>query len=379
MVDDCCCEIETVESHIDEFHKTILALTKTKFFRYFKVNFIRECPFWVEEYLCSISEGGGGCGVCTCEDHEIPELWKRESEAVDRTLGPGLNQWSDDDEDVWTYHDPNDQDSLYINLELNPEHHTGYGGYNSTRIWAAIYKENCFHSDGEPCFEERVFYRLLSGFHASITLSVCENYHNSTTGVSEPNTDCYFHRVGKFTDRLKNVYFTLLFLLRATQHAASYLHEYNYNTGDPSEDSQASQKISELFHLQLLQLHNPTFNDSELFSQDATGDLKRQFRAKFRNISEIMDCVACESCKVHAKLNILGIGTALKILSSTDKRESIIRNLQRNEIIALVNTLAKYSTAVQTIRKMEDRLRHKAEMTDIQQDPPLQKGDHDEL
>jgi ERO1-like protein alpha len=50
--------------------------------------------------------------------------------------------------------------------------------------------------------------------------------------------------------------------------------------------------------------------------------------------SEIMDCVACESCKVHAKLNILGIGTALKILfSAPDKRESVIHNLQRNEII----------------------------------------------
>lgn len=54
-----------------------------------------------------------------------------------------------------------------------------------------------------------------------------------------------------------------------------------------------------------------------------------------------MDCVACESCKVHAKLNILGIGTALKILfSAEEKRESVIRNLQRNEIIvsrSLVN------------------------------------------
>lgn len=88
---------------------------------------------------------------------------------MNRTLGEGLKRWSDDDEDMWTYRDPNDKgdpavvmilirdcdltflsnaDMMYINLELNPEHDTGYGGYNSTRIWAAIYKENCFHSDG---------------------------------------------------------------------------------------------------------------------------------------------------------------------------------------------------------------------------------------
>jgi hypothetical protein len=43
---------------------------KTKFFKFFKVNFVRECPFWVEEYLCSLTEGGG-CGVCACEDNEV--------------------------------------------------------------------------------------------------------------------------------------------------------------------------------------------------------------------------------------------------------------------------------------------------------------------
>jgi hypothetical protein len=35
---------------------------------------------------------------------------------------------------------------------------------------------------------------------------------------------------------------------------------------------------------------------------------------RFRNISRIMDCVTCEKCRVWGKLQILGIGTAIKIL-----------------------------------------------------------------
>lgn len=35
---------------------------------------------------------------------------------------------------------------------------------------------------------------------------------------------------------------------------------------------------------------------------------------RFRNISRIMDCVTCEKCRVWGKLQILGFGTAIKIL-----------------------------------------------------------------
>ena len=40
------------------------------------------------------------------------------------------------------------------------------------------------------------------------------------------------------------------------------------------------------------------------------------FVAHFRNVSLILDCVSCEKCKLWGKLQILGIGTALKVLMS---------------------------------------------------------------
>ena len=74
--------------------------------------------------------------------------------------------------------------STYVNLVLNPERNTGYNG---AAVWKLFYQENCFQiskvlekerpafapaSDApETCHEEAVLYRLLSGMHASTTLS----------------------------------------------------------------------------------------------------------------------------------------------------------------------------------------------------------------
>jgi hypothetical protein len=47
-------------------------------------------------------------------------------------------------------------------------------------------------------------------------------------------------------------------------------------------------------------------------AQEATA-LRSEFQARFRNISRIMDCVGCERCRLWGKLQVLGVGTALKV------------------------------------------------------------------
>lgn len=110
-------------------------------------------------------------------------------------------------------------------------------------------------------------------------------------------------------------------------------------------------------------------------------ELRDAFMIKFRNISRIMDCVTCEKCRVWGKLQILGFGTAIKILlhpvdkivtptatvstngapstaagmsdSTRDatckvletKRKSKL-SLSRQEIIALLNTLNQFSNSL---------------------------------
>ena len=75
--------------------------------------------------------------------------------------------------------------------------------------------------------------------------------------------------------------------------------------------------------------------------------LRAEFLSNFRNVSRIMDCVGCEKCRLWGKLQLLGIGTALKILITADDED--IGHLQRNEVIALVNTLAQLVKSVEAV------------------------------
>ncbi|RRT56676.1 hypothetical protein B296_00005103 [Ensete ventricosum] len=107
------------------------------------------------------------------------------------------------------------------------------------------------------------------------------------------------------------------------------------------------------------------------------------------NCSALMDCVGCEKCRLWGKLQVLGLGTALKILFSVDNDNLInqqvclfhiywlcsrimliFRNdskcighiddssllffqlqLHRNEVIALANLLNRLSESVKFVHE----------------------------
>lgn len=90
----------------------------------------------------------------------------------------------------------------YVDLTVNPERFTGYVGPSAHRVWRSIYEENCFgisHNDAptllssdeeetKTCLEQKVYYKIISGMHASISTHVCHDDFNQTTGkwVSQP-------------------------------------------------------------------------------------------------------------------------------------------------------------------------------------------------
>lgn len=57
-----------------------------------------------------------------------------------------------------------------------------------------------------------------------------------------------------------------------------------------------------------------------MFQGEDARNLKLEFRDHFRNVSRIMDCVGCEKCKLWGKVQITGLGTALKVLFSYEER-----------------------------------------------------------
>lgn len=191
-VQDCCCDYVSVEkANKQHLNPLLTQLVKTPFFRYFKVNLWCDCSFWPDDSMCMLRD----CSVCECADEEVPQVWKaaedscKESSvelesAVQRTVSPDMQQqllnipgWRGFN-NPWMAEDDQDVDFSYINLVDNPERFTGYKGEHAHRVWNAIYSQQCFSNlnDTDTCQEQRIFYRLISGMHASISAHIANEY-----------------------------------------------------------------------------------------------------------------------------------------------------------------------------------------------------------
>ncbi|KAF9134006.1 hypothetical protein BGW39_008350 [Mortierella sp. 14UC] len=434
--DSSCCDYETVDKLNVGFAAKLQEIVSMPFFRYFKVNLYKECPFWDGAGLCMNRD----CSVETMDKQKIPQQWR--SEALGKVSMPTTNQlfgampvkpaMIKDQEfcapDIAT-------DEVYVDLKENPERFTGYSGPSAGMVWKAIYEENCFDvskemtagcqycesereklkeqqahpeehnhlkennilvppepapldaqkpskeqmdeifsrvpkgkgdlaqlmkgiakEDGpeESCLEKRVYYRLISGLHTSISIHICDEWFNQTTGEWGPNLDCFVSRVGMHPERLENIYFDYVVLLRAVTKISDYLASYEFCTGDEAVDKNIMSVVMEL--VDLVKQCPPTFDEKLLFQDADQGKkLKNQFRDHFRNVTRIMDCVGCEKCRLWGKIQTTGLGTALKLLFSYNdaslKGHRADGILSRSEIVALLNTFNRFSESISAIER----------------------------
>ena len=256
-----------------------------------------------------------------------------------------------------------EEHSSYVNLRLNPERWTGYNG---SHVWKAIYEENCLKGEKKEdglCYEERVLYRLLSGMHASVNIHVALHANPPQSEDEEwlPDPARFAQLFENHPERLKNLHFSFVVMLRALRKATPALAKFPTDLGqDTIEDEKTRQlKMKLLDSPQVLgksceELFN-AFDEARLFNDvgvasevlvNSGGSDKMQFKDIFRNITEVIDCVACQKCRLHGKLQILGIGTALKILLLP---EEVLMNedvITRSEFVAMINTIAKFSRAL---------------------------------
>jgi len=242
-----------------------------------------------------------------------------------------------------------------VDLSKNPERNTGYDGQH---IWMAMYEENCIISQ-EMCLEERILYRLLSGLHTSTTLSIAKNYYppskkkNRTSWESNPQ---FF--MDKFQDHpeyIRNLHFAYVVTLRAIRKASKYLYDYPMASGNSMDDDAAKILLRRLLDSAILRSCSSVFSafDESVMFQDSSGDavsLQQNFKGVFHNISSILDCVQCQQCKLHGKMAMLGYGTALKILFVPED----MLKLERNEVVALINTIARLSESLIEVRELTE-------------------------
>ncbi|KAF2772097.1 endoplasmic oxidoreductin [Teratosphaeria nubilosa] len=321
----------------------------------------------------------------------------------------------DDECDDRDYCVPEDESASakgdYVSLAENPERFTGYAGEASHRIWEAIYRENCFskpsgssHSAAVPglsaprpgfspnqaraaldfkqivkahdrqeairsgvpvdelefedeCLEKRVFYRVISGMHASISTHLCYEYLNQTTGEWSPNLQCYKERLHEHPEWVSNLYFNYALMLRAVGKLRDYVQDYTFCTGDPVQDKKTKDMIRKLSSA--IPDGPQIFDESVMFQDGSMTEngisLKEDFRNRFRNVSRIMDCVGCDKCRLWGKLQTNGFGTALKVLFEFGNGHAGEEKplLRRTDLVALINTLDKISTSLKAIEHFQ--------------------------
>ncbi|XP_076175933.1 endoplasmic reticulum oxidoreductin-1-like protein [Ptiloglossa arizonensis] len=425
-IDDCSCNVDTVDYFNNiKIYPRIQSLLVRDYFRFYKVNLKQECPFWTDDSKCAIRY----CHVQPCQDEDIPDGLKgdtlqnihfnespvdkyrdraqfddclRSAKDHNRELGylnRTISSENYKDFELWQQYD-DAQDNFcvkesspgeYVDLLLNPERYTGYKGPSAHRIWRNIYMENCFRPENSPhnfiqsstingmCLEKRVFYRVISGLHASINIHLCAKYLLSPkdslgiipNGQWGPNLQEFQTRFspdetgGEGPNWLKNLYFTYLLELRALAKAAPYLEREEYYTGNKAQDTDTRLAINNI--LSVIKSFPEHFNESVMFTGGVEAQLlKEQFRQHFRNISRIMDCVGCDKCKLWGKLQIHGLGTALKILFSGkfDRWKPTLHNLnkkqfflERSEIVALINAIGRLSESIFELDKFRQMMR----------------------
>ncbi|KAG7674052.1 hypothetical protein Ndes2526B_g02467 [Nannochloris sp. 'desiccata'] len=401
IIPDCCCSYPAVERvNRDAMQPLLEELVKTPFFRYFKTDLFCECPLWPDDGMCSLKD----CSVCECEAEEVPQPWRDAEKAfedgdgiethescasiqhesdLDRTIQPSIKAKLKSVRDWKGYKNPwmpddNGVEYSYINLVRNQERYTGYKGEHANRVWGAIYEQPCFNdvinASADVPAERRVFYKLISGMHSSITAHIAGDYLiDAEKGIWGPNLEMFKWRLGNPKVRMyvENLYFSYLFVLRAALKAGPILRQTHFDTGSPKEDARTAELMRSLVDNQALKHTCPIpFDEGRLWKDEGAEELRAQLQTAFHNITRIMDCVGCEKCKMWGKLQLLGIATSLKILFSSEDcsggltAEAGLNSgngqppliLERNEVIALVNLLERLSTGVEVVRSLSLQL-----------------------
>ncbi|EWC45142.1 hypothetical protein DRE_06030 [Drechslerella stenobrocha 248] len=299
---------------------------------------------------------------------------------------------------------------VYVSLVDNTERFTGYAGKSANNVWRAVYQENCFNTNTpksqqaqpfgaalpfrgpaaanlknvmdrkkhevvqqdliapppeEQCLEKRVFYRVLSGMHASISMHLCYDFLNQTTGKWGPNLQCYKDRLHSYPDRIQNIYFNYAILLRAVAKLRRNLKSYTFCSGDKRTDEATRKKIVGL--ADTIAARPSVFDESIMFHGEDAVVLKEDFRNRFLNVSRLMDCVGCDKCRLWGKIQTSGYGTAMKVLFEYDEEAENGANptLRRTELVALVNTLGRLSASLNAFTEFTKMMEQERALEDM--------------
>jgi hypothetical protein len=251
----------------------------------------------------------------------------------------------------------------YYDTQLFPESYTGYDG---SMIWRFIHERIAFEGYGyDNDHWKSDFNKAVSGIHSMISAQIVKGIKDRVDqGEAFSDTEIWRDPVAEFKRRLgpsgetklaiENLYFTYMLLLAAVAKARNRLQE---DIASGKMSAAAGEDLGAVLASPLLQnpsiiaastkLHNHAVKD-----QDSVGALW-EARMRSRELLRIMNCVQCNKCRLHGKIGMMGLSTALQILVGQTGQGGELERVHRVELAALVTTLYKFSRAVKFCKEMQ--------------------------
>jgi len=403
----------TMEAALLEAQRTVLPalapLLHMPFFRYFEIDLGRPCAFWPNDGVCVIRD----CGV-EAADLALQESLHRVARVADAAADrfQPADALSGDDwvEGRAASGSDGGEHTEYVDLVANPERYTAFGGAAARVIWREIYyntdltahppaapggsgsrppveaaadarspasvtaeealealqRETDRRADEEPV--QAMLFRAVSGMQASINTHLAIHHLlDKDAHLWGVDLDLYRARVGGHPRRIANLVFAYRLLLRAVALAGDYLLGYPLHSPaavqhDRGSGSAAADAMATVEHLRaLLQtrrrwaLAQADPNETRPFAGAAGRAQEFDVRDHVRNITRLIDCVGCDRCRLWGRVQVTGIGTALRVLYAPD-RSQVFRTLHRHDLVALVQTLGRFASSLSAIRLLQPYL-----------------------
>lgn len=263
--------------------------------------------------------------------------------------------------DGWSRWDMPTED--YYDTEEFPE---GYTAYDGRAVWNFIHKRICFEGyEYDDDHWKADFNKAVSGLHSMISAQVIRGIQEKIDDGEQfapgeiwrdPQAEFKrrLSRQGETPLAVENLYFCFMLLLTAAAKARNRLLQdcmsgkIDRNAVDDLKSVLSSPLLEDpSVKVASLKLHDHAVRDSDSI------EALWQARMRSRELLRIMNCVQCNKCRLHGKISVLGLTTALQILVGRAGEGADPDRIHRVELAALMTTLHKCSRAINFCQSMQ--------------------------
>jgi hypothetical protein len=250
----------------------------------------------------------------------------------------------------------------YYDTELFPE---GYTGYDGSEVWNFIHDRICFSSydyDGDHWKAD--YNKAVSGLHSVVSAQVIRGIsEKAERGEGFKDEEVWRDPKVEFARRLgpggetpralENLYFAYMLFLSAARKAKDRLLS---DCRQGKIDEEAAGDLEAFLSLPVLQdasveVATKKFLAHAVQNSDSIAALW-EARMRTRELLRIMNCVQCNKCRLHGKIAMMGLSTALQIHLGRSGEGTDPSRIHRVELATMISTLYKFSLAVNFAQKM---------------------------